>query len=33
MRLKQAMELLHALVLTINKVTCRQDKTITQIKD
>ena len=33
MRLKQAVELLHALVLTINKVPCRQDKTISQIKD
>ena len=26
MRLKQAMKLLHALVLAINKATCRQDK-------
>ena len=33
MRLKQAIELLHPLVLTINKVTCPRDKTISQIKD
>ena len=32
MRLKQAKKLLHALVLAINKATCRQDK-ISQIKD
>ena len=32
MRLKQAIKLLHALVLAINKATCRQDK-ISQIKD
>ena len=33
MRLKQAIKLLHALVLAINKATCRQDKRISQIKD
>ena len=33
MRLKQAIKLLHALVLAINKATCRQDKRISLIKD
>ena len=33
LRLKQAIKLLHALVLAINKATCRQDKRISQIKD
>ena len=33
MRLKQAIKLLHALVLAINKATCRQDKSISLIKD
>ena len=33
MRLKKAIKLLHALVLTLNNATCRQDKRISQIKD
>ena len=33
MRLKQAIKLLRALVLAVNKVTCRQDKTFSQVKD
>ena len=33
MRIKQAIKLLHALVLAINKATCRQDERTSQIKD
>ena len=33
MRLKQAIKLLHALVLAINKATCGQDNIISQIKE
>ena len=33
LRLMQAIKLLYALVLVINKATCLQDKRISQIKD
>ena len=33
MKLNQAIKLLNALVLAINKATCRQDKRIIQMKD